>query len=111
MAVAAAIGVGGLDEGDELPTSNIIDEHRLSTRLRNKPVETNSSMHKVALDTSFKSSEMAASSSAGIIGEINRSIEKMSLTIEDALSTGPCQTSKSIFANMFNLVVEKQHDM
>ena len=35
MAVAAAIGVGGLDEGDEIPSSNnILEEHRLSKHLK-----------------------------------------------------------------------------
>ena len=96
MAVAAAIGVGGLDEGDEvLSSNNIIDDHRLSKHLKNKLIEQNTSMHKMVLDTSLKSSEIPVSSSGGIIGEINRSIEKMSLTIEEAV-TGPCQSSKQM---------------
>ena len=96
MAVAAAIGVGGLDEGDEVPSSNnIIDDHRLSKHLKNKLIEPNTSIHKMVLDTSLKSSEIPVSSSGGIIGEINRSIEKMSLTIEDAV-TGPCQSAKQM---------------
>ena len=96
MAVAAAIGVGGLDEGDEIPSSNnILEEHRLSKHLKNKLIEPSTSMHKMVLDTSLKSSEIPVSSSGGIIGEINRSIEKMSLTIEDAI-TAPCQSSNQI---------------
>ena len=93
MAVAAAIGVGGLDEGDGGPSSNVMDGHRLSKHLRNKVLDSNSSMHKMVVDTQLKSSEVAASSSGGILGEINRSIEKMSLTLEDAVP-GPCQSSK-----------------
>ena len=94
MAVAAAIGVGGLDEENELPTSNLQDENRLSNRLRNKSIEVDSSMHNIRMDSSFNPSipsEIGSSSAVGgIIGEINRSIEKMSLNLEDALSV-PCQ--------------------
>jgi hypothetical protein len=96
MAVAAAIGVGGLDEGDEVPSSNsIMDDHRLSKHLKNKLNEPSKSMHQMVLNTSLKSSEIPVSSSGGIIGEINRSIEKMSLTIVDAI-TSQCQSSKQM---------------
>ena len=95
MAVAAAIGVGGLDEGEEAASSNIMDDHRLSKHLRNKPSDPRSSMNKRSIDTSLKPSDMSALPTGGILGEINRSIEKMSLTIEDTTSGQPCQSSKS----------------
>ena len=97
MAVAAAIGVGGLDEENELSTSNLQDENRLSNRLRNKSIEVDSSMHNIRMDSSFNpsiTSEIGSSSAVGgIIGEINRSIEKMSLNLEDALAV-PCQSQQ-----------------
>ena len=94
MAVAAAIGVGGLDEGEEAASSNIMDDHRLSKHLRNKPSDPRSSVHKRTIDTSLKSSDMPALPTGGILREINRSIEKMSLTIEDTTNGEPCQSSK-----------------
>ena len=94
MAVAAAIGVGGLDEGEEAPSSNIMDDHRLSKHLRNKPSDPRSSVNKRTIETSLKSSDMPALPTGGILGEINRSIEKMSLTIEDTTNVKPCQSSK-----------------
>ena len=110
MAVAAAIGVGGLDDGDDVPSSNIMDEHRLSKHLKNKPLDSNASMHKMVLDTSLKSSEIQASSSGGILGEINRSIEKMSLTIEDAVS-GPCQSSKLSAKTQNNTICKENNEI
>ena len=101
MAVAAAIGVGGLDEGEEAASSNIMDDHRLSKHLRNKPSDPRSSMNKRTIDTSLKSSDISALPKGGILGEINRSIEKMSLTIEDTTSGQPCQSSKPT-ANLHN---------
>lgn len=84
MAVAAAIGVGGLDEPDDSSSINLIDDNRFTKHLKQKPTDSNISMHKMVLDTSLKSSDLLMSSSGGIIGEINRSIEKMSLTMEDS---------------------------
>ena len=83
MAVAAAIGVGGLDEHDESSSINLIDNNRFTKHLKQKSTDSNLSMHKMVLDTSLKSSDIPMPSSGGIIGEINRSIEKMSLTMED----------------------------
>ena len=93
MAVAAAIGVGGLDDQDERPSSNLISHNRFSKNLKQKMTDSTTSMHKMVLDTSLKSSDIPMLSSGGVLGEINRSIEKMSLTMEDSISV-PAPASK-----------------
>lgn len=93
MAVAAAIGVGGLDDEDERPSSNLMSHNRFSNNLKQKMTDSTTSMHKMVLDTSLKSSDIPMMSSGGVLGEINRSIEKMSLTMEDSISV-PAPTSK-----------------
>ena len=87
MAVAAAIGVGGLDDGRSLP-NNITETNRIGNRLRNKRADFETAPGKMGADPcAGVCLELGEPSSAGnqIIGEINRSIEKMSLNMmEDA---------------------------
>ena len=93
MAVAAAIGVGGLDDQDEPASNNLINHNRFMKNMKQKATDANNSMHKMVLDSSLKASDIPMSSSEGIMGVINRSIEKMSLTLDDSL-TVPVPASK-----------------
>ena len=58
MAVAAAIGVRGLEDQYEPPASNLLNHNRFPKNLKQKLTDSNSFMHKMVLDTSFKSSDM-----------------------------------------------------
>ena len=44
MAVAAAIGVGGLEDQDEPPASNLLNHNRFPKNLKQKLTDSNSSM-------------------------------------------------------------------
>lgn len=95
MAVAAAIGVGGLDDQDEPASNNLINHNRFMKNMKQKATDANSSMHKMVLDSSLKTSDIPMSSSEGIMGVINRSIEKMSLTLDDSLVPVPASKEES----------------